>query len=215
MPDGVPSSEVGSLELNLTGPQVYQQFRQEQWGTTCAAAGSYTLGSGTVGLTTTGMAPSCAQLVSPTDYTYGIFQATVWIPGAANGLIANWPAFWLDSANLAAWPQGGEWDLMEGLAGYDASHYHYGTLQDPLSVRFPSSGQIPGSGPGWHTITGVWDRGVITEYLDGTEVFSWNSSNVVNTPMMIVLSMDSGQYGYTTNAPSTMLVKNVSVWGVR
>jgi hypothetical protein len=215
MPDGVPSAEVGPLELDLSGPQVYQDFPPEQWGSTCAAAGSFETGSGTVGLTTTGVAPSCAQLRSPAAYTYGVFQATVWLPDAGKGLIANWPAFWLDSANLSAWPQGGEWDIMEGLAGYDASHYFYGgTPEDPLSVRFPASGAIPDAGPGWHTVTGVWRRGYIAEYLDGHEVFS-STDHVVTTPMIIVLSMDCGSYGYTTNAPSTMWVRNVSVWRAR
>lgn len=215
MPDGVPSAEVGQLQLDLNGRQVYQDFRQEQWGSTCAAPGSYKLGADSVGLTTTGVAPSCAQLVSPTDYTYGIFQATVQIPNAGNGLIANWPAFWLDTAIPSSWPQGGEWDLMEGLAGHDASHYTYGGAPgNLLSSRFPASGSIPGSGPGWHTITGVWNRDYIAEYLDGHEVFSARD-HVVSTPMIMVLSMDCGRFGFTTNTSSTMWVKNVSVWRVR
>lgn len=213
-PDGVPASLVGPLELADNGAALQRDFASENWGAYCDSPGSIGQSGADLALTTTGQGTSCAQVVSPSHYTYGIFEARVDLPAAANGDIANWPAFWLDAYPLASWPAGGEWDLMEGLAGQDSSHYIYGgTSTSQLTVRFPTSGPIPGSGPGWHTITGVWGPGTISEYVDGTKVFEWDSSHVVSTPMSVVLSMDTGALGYSTGQPATMLVSYVRVWG--
>ena len=61
--------------------------------------------------------------------TYETFSAPATISEQINlpcnvcGQIENWPAFWL--VTTGSWPAGGEIDVMEGLHGYAAWHYHY------------------------------------------------------------------------------------------
>ena len=61
--------------------------------------------------------------------TYETFSAPATIseqislPCNVGGQIENWPAFRL--VTTGSWPAGGEIDVMEGLHGYAAWHYHY------------------------------------------------------------------------------------------
>jgi hypothetical protein len=60
-----------------------------------------------------------------------VLQEKIGGSGASGGLpcagtpakIDNWPAYWL--VTTGAWPAGGEIDIMEGLHGLPAWHYHY------------------------------------------------------------------------------------------
>ena len=47
----------------------------------------------------------------------------IYLPCNISGQIENWPAFWL--VTTGSWPLGGEIDVMEGLHGSAAWHYHY------------------------------------------------------------------------------------------
>ena len=53
-----------------------------------------------------------------------MFTAVITLPCTAAGQIENWPAFWLDGTT-GTWPAHGEIDVMEGLHGHAAWHYHY------------------------------------------------------------------------------------------
>ena len=54
-------------------------------------------------------------------FTYGTIEARINLSGS-NGKIDNWPAFWADGTG--AWPATGELDVMEGLGGRAAYHFH-------------------------------------------------------------------------------------------
>src|SRR4029079_14085874 len=55
------------------------------------------------------------------QFTYGCAEAQLTLP-TNNGVIAHWPSWWLDGKNG---PTDGEIDIMEGLSGHAAWHYHY------------------------------------------------------------------------------------------
>jgi len=85
------------------------------------------------------------------------------LPCNSVGKIENWPAFWL--VTPGAWPAGGEIDVMEGLYGVAAWHYHY---LNSAGVRSSVGGAVPGfSGCGLHTYAVSWTAAAITFYYDG------------------------------------------------
>ena len=84
----------------------------------------------------------------------------------ASGHIDNWPAFWLDTTG--AWPEGGEIDVVEGLHGQAAWHYHY---LSAAGVSSQVGGAVSGfSGCGTHTYEAVWTSSAITFVYDGRQV---------------------------------------------
>jgi Glycosyl hydrolases family 16 len=88
------------------------------------------------------------------------------LPCDIGGQIENWPAFWL--VTTGSWPAGGEIDVMEGLHGYAAWHYHY---LNSSGVRSQAGGAVSGfSGCGTHTYRVRWTTSAITFYYDGTKV---------------------------------------------
>ncbi len=88
------------------------------------------------------------------------------LPCDSSGRIENWPAFWL--VTTGSWPAGGEIDIMEGLNGYAAWHYHYLDSSGAKS----SAGGIASrfSGCGTHAYTVNWTTAAITFYYDGKQV---------------------------------------------
>jgi beta-glucanase (GH16 family) len=85
------------------------------------------------------------------------------LPCNFSGQIDNWPAFWLVTTN--AWPAGGEIDVIEGLHGIAAWHYHY---LNSSGASSSVGGEVSGfSGCGTHTYGVNWTRSAITFYYDG------------------------------------------------
>lgn len=91
--------------------------------------------------------------------TYGAFEAEVYLPPDAAGLIADWPAWWMvgDSND---WPTDGEIDLMEGLGGIAEYHFPYGQT----SPGYGPGGSVPSIGPGWHTFGVDWQPALDASY---------------------------------------------------
>ena len=90
----------------------------------------------------------------------------IYLPCNIFGQIENWPAFWL--VTTGSWPSGGEIDVMEGLHGSAAWHYHYLSSSGVYSsVGGAASGF---SGCGTHTYTVNWATSAITFYYDGAQV---------------------------------------------
>jgi hypothetical protein len=84
------------------------------------------------------------------------------------GQIENWPAFWL--VTTGSWPAGGEIDVVEGLYGQAAWHYHYLSASGVPSAVGEA---VPGfSGCGTHTYAVNWTTSAITFYYDGKDVGS-------------------------------------------
>ena len=85
------------------------------------------------------------------------------LPCNSSGRVDNWPAFWLDTTG--SWPAGGEIDVMEGLNGSAAWHYHYLNSSGATSAV---GGTLSGfSGCGTHTYAVSWTTSAVTFYYDG------------------------------------------------
>jgi beta-glucanase (GH16 family) len=88
------------------------------------------------------------------------------LPCNSAGQIENWPAFWL--VTTGSWPAGGEIDVVEGLRGSAAWHYHY---LNSSGARSAVGGRVSGfSGCGTHTYVVSWTTSAITFYYDGKMV---------------------------------------------
>jgi beta-glucanase (GH16 family) len=135
------------------------------------------------------------------NQTFGYFEARIHTPGK-NGEISNWPAFWL---NGESWPYDGELDIMEGLGGSAAYHFHS-----------PSGGPgkaVPGDYTGWHTYGAMWEPGKVSYYYDD-KLVGTISSGITDSPMYMILNHGIGadSIGGPISAPSEMLVDWVRVY---
>ncbi len=163
--------------------------------------------NGVLDLSTSGRNGNGYSIISPNTYTSGIFEARICFPGASDGKIADWPAFWLSSLN---WPDGGEMDLAEGMSGTLSATYHYG-----VNGTAESSGSFPvTSAPGWHVITGAWTTGRWDVYYDGKLVKTFSASYVKNDAANIILSAYTGKYGHLPGEPSTVKVSYLRIWSL-
>jgi len=135
------------------------------------------------------------------QFTYGAFEARINLPAAADGTIANWPAWWTDGQN---WPTDGEMDVLEGLSGSACYHFHSPTT---------AAGACPvGRFTGWHTYGANWQNGVVDYYYDGVLVGTQNTG-ITNAPMYLIFNYSTG--GCCAGqivAPAVMQVDYVRVW---
>ena len=134
------------------------------------------------------------------SYTYGYFEARIYLPAASPGVIANWPAWWLDGSN---WPATGEIDTVEGLSGKAGYHFH--------NSSGAYGGAASGDYTGWHVFGALWKPGEIDWYYDGQLQFK-QTSGVTSSPMMMILNNGIGQAGGPTATPSDMLVDYVHIY---
>jgi Glycosyl hydrolases family 16 len=229
MPYGVPASEVGALVLNATASSIASGWNQNwEWGADCNNDPAYPAQppgqvavdrSGNLDLTITGQPDNCAQAISPQEYTFGIFEARIYLPpstGRNSYKIADWPAFWL--VNGSDWPTDGEIDVAEGMGGFDYASFHYGTspaTEQSLST-YDGSARAYGRpiGTGWHTVDVVWAAGSVTIYYDGRVFTAFTGSYITQAPMNIVLTNTEGSAGLFPGTPSTMQVQYVRVWNL-
>jgi Glycosyl hydrolases family 16 len=141
------------------------------------------------------------------QFVYGYAEAQLTLP--TNGtVIAQWPAWWLDGQD---WPEDGEIDIMEGLSGHAAWHYHYdsggGTDGHPIGGNINTS-------PGTHIYGVNWYPGHLDFYYDGTLVASATNGSlsggatISSSPMYLILDYDAG----SGPLPATMAVHYVRVF---
>ena len=103
-----------------------------------------------------------------------IVSEQITLPCDGSGNIDNWPAFWLDTTGT--WPAGGEIDVVEGLHGKAAWHYHY---LSAAGVSSQIGGAVTGfSGCGTHTYEAVWTSSAITFVYDGVQVGQVTSAKI-------------------------------------
>jgi Glycosyl hydrolases family 16 len=162
------------------------------------------------------------------EQQYGAFEAGVYLPPAANGSIADWPAFWLDPMDGSVpWPTGGEIDIVEGLTHKGSRmseacyHVHWGTS---AGNRFASGGCDAAIGPGWHTFGADWQvqhgagRSKVVEYkvtfyYDGKAVGTVVTGRIQDlTPMNVVFDITDAFGSPVSSVPATMKVAYVRAW---
>jgi hypothetical protein len=131
------------------------------------------------------------------QFTGGSIEFRANLPASSGSTIANWPALWTDGQS---WPTDGEMDVMEGLGGTAAYHFH-----DPAGGP---GANVPGNYTGWHNFGAVWvPGGTVTYYYDGVQVGT--ISGVTSAPMYIIMG---NQCGSPQVSPATMQVDWVYVW---
>jgi beta-glucanase (GH16 family) len=137
-------------------------------------------------------------------FTHGYMEARVWLDGS--NTVKNWPAVWADGTGT--WPTTGEIDVMEGLGGSPAWHYHWGSGGGSQVGGAPAMG----TRTGWHTFGADWETGSIKFYYDGQYV-GQATSGVVNNPMYLILNYGvSASISGPIQVPSSFLVDYVRVW---
>ena len=148
-------------------------------------------------------------------FSYGYFEAKIWLDAASNGSIANWPAWWADGTN---WPTDGEMDIMEGLSGNANATWH-GPLKCADGSGSAGCGYNFGRGgqkTGWHIFAANWQPGSVTAYYDGVKIGTYASStNITAAPQFLILGLQigpEGKYGGPIKVPSEMKVDYVRVW---
>jgi beta-glucanase (GH16 family) len=147
--------------------------------------------------------PSDGRRSGGFTYRYGVLQAKVYVPGAAER-IANWPAI----ITLGqVWPKDGEDDIMENLGGTVCSHFH--------SPGFAPGGPLgacdPTFAPGWHIVSANWEPGSVTWYYDGIEV-AHITEGITSAPMYIVMVNSVSAKSPGVARPDSMRVAYVRVW---
>lgn len=133
-------------------------------------------------------------------FTFGAFEARIFLPAAPAGRIANWPAWWTAGQNS---PIDGEMDIVEGLGGSACAHFHSRHGAPGFCAK--------GAFTGWHTYGADWAPGAVTYYYDGAPVGTI-AAGITSAPMYLILDYAIGRYGGPLAAPATMRVKYVRVW---
>ena len=130
-------------------------------------------------------------------------EARMWLPASPDGRVANWPAFWTNGTGK--WPETGENDVMEGLGGDCAYHYH-----SPSGAP----GKDVDTRPGWRVFASEVKGSplVATYFYDGIPVGSI-SEGIVDAPHYLILQHSiSDHHPETDLAPARVLVDYVRVW---
>jgi beta-glucanase (GH16 family) len=136
------------------------------------------------------------------EYTYGVVQARMYIPGAY-GKITNWPALWTDGHD---WPYDGEDDVMEGIGGEACFHFH--SLHH---APHGPGGCVTDLQPGWHTFASDWQPGEVSYYYDGYLVGTV-TVGVTGKPMFIVITNTVWKDEPDLTMPAALRVDYVRVW---
>lgn len=145
-------------------------------------------------------------------------QALVYIPKAANGTTANWPALW--SSNQP-WPSSGEDDMLEGIQGSSCFHTHYGATA-ASEINSPSlCPKTHAAGTGWITVSVLRENGKATAWYNGVKLGTEPLPPTANERLMFqTQSHAPGKQGQSDcpqcfgplTVPSTAYLSRVTVY---
>ncbi|MFD8086681.1 hypothetical protein ACFV4F_33860 [Kitasatospora sp. NPDC059722] len=148
--------------------------------------------------------PYLSGMVNTKDkfsFAFGALEARVYVPAAADGSVANWPAFWAVGSD---WPSGGENDVMEGLHGKICAYFNSATA----STGSCAAGDLTG----WHVFGAEWQNGRVDYYRDGVYAATL-SQGVTSDPMWLMIdNAVQPTIGGPTSVPATLLIDYVRVW---
>lgn len=134
---------------------------------------------------------------SESKFTVGVNQ---WVHvkldlTCVNGVVSNWPAFWLDGT-AGPWPAHGEIDVMEELKAGPAWHYHY---VNAAGQDKQVGATVPGNWCGWHAFGVNRLPNQIEFHWDGKLVGDVTAAQIgvplVTDPMYVIFD-----YGASTTA---------------
>jgi hypothetical protein len=204
MPDGVPASQVGPLELDADGAAMLAWQHTPTGNQGQDKPGTYGLdAAGDLSLSIDGTVGSFCQVWGPAFGPDGIYESRVFLPAdPGNGSIADWPAWWLYGGNNAD-----ELDIIEGLGGRSASHLWWPGGNAGLGWS--------GIGPGWHTGTAVITASSVTVYIDGVRFGSYGRNPLATQLHVIEDIMAGTPPGDNAGPPAVFLAAYTRVWEVR
>jgi hypothetical protein len=147
------------------------------------------------------------------NFIRGYFEARIYLPGSGAS-IYNWPAFWAVGNDSAAWPDGGEIDVAEGLGTVQPT-FHYGTSSSPQQSNTAPGGTYSNA---FHVYGANWyasgSSEVIDFYYDGVKVYTATGTiDTVGNGMSLICNVgDDVPYGGTPASNVTMQVDYVRLW---
>lgn len=132
------------------------------------------------------------------EYTYGVFEAKVFLPDDGTGKIADWPSVWATALPAGVYQED---DILEGLGGVAAYHFHDSTEGPGASVTSVK--------PGWHTVASNWTEAGFEYYYDG-ELVGTIATPPAAGPMYLILGLTASNPA--TTVPAVLQVAYARVW---
>jgi hypothetical protein len=109
---------------------------------------------------------------------FGSYEARVCLSDAnGDGKVDGFPAFWTNGPSNVSWPEHGEIDAMEGIAGRTKASLHYITTTGTTYGSGSYSDVTPSAAPlgnkvGCHNFGFAWTATEVTFYYDGAKLYS-------------------------------------------
>lgn len=174
-----------------------------------------------------------ARLISRADrdpgqeggWTYGLFEARIKLPCARG----TWPAFWMLPDDAAAWPNGGEIDILEHVGhrpGVVHGTIHTGAFNHVRQTERQGSVTLPDACTAFHVYQALWTPDRIVFSIDNQPYFTFANDGSgdrthwpFDSPFHLILNIAvggdwGGQEGIDETAfPQAMQVDWVRVWG--
>ena len=136
-------------------------------------------------------------------------ESRINVKPAANGTIANWPAWWI---NGDTWPDGCEVDVMEGLSGAATWHLHCGN-DGAGNPTLNAGGTVPGNWTGWHNFGVLYEVGRVRIFWDtNTMVADVSDARIVDAPHYLLLGNGIGGLGGPITVPNTLVAEWIRGW---
>lgn len=137
------------------------------------------------------------------QFKYGVVVVRAKVPNDGRGHCANWSTLWTDGQT---WPNDGEIDIMECLAGNTSWYLH----SDVPGGAYSVPGDTPrGDWTGWHTFAVDWEPTRATVYYDGHKVGS-HTYKVPHENYIVI--MNAIRKGSRATLPTDLKVDYVRVW---
>lgn len=169
-----------------------------------------------------------ARLLSRTPtggWTYGLFEARIKLPCARG----TWPAFWMLPDDAAAWPNGGEIDILEHVghrAGTVFGTIHTGAFNHVRHTEKQGSVQLDDACTAFHVYQAHWTPEAVVFSVDDQPYYRFANDGSgdrthwpFDAPFHLILNIAvggdwGGQEGVDETAfPQAMQVDWVRVWG--